>query len=87
MAYVVTNQDFLKSIDDLNLKNKSVTWSHITEALSSKDIIVKSEPIDEKSLALWKKEKNKIEVRVKRIRKLHVNQKIITVIILLKDSF
>ena len=75
MAYVVTNQDFLKSIDELNLKNKSVTWNHITEALSSKDIIVKSEPIDEKSLALWKKEKNKIEVRVKRIRKLRINQK------------
>ena len=52
MAYVVTNQDFLKSIDELNLKNKSVTWNHITEALSSKDIIVKSELMDEKSLAL-----------------------------------
>ena len=78
MAYVVTNQDFLKSIDELNLKNKSVTWNHITEALSSKDIIVKSELMDEKSLALWKKEKNKIEVQVKRIRELFVNQKMIT---------
>ena len=33
MSYLVIDQDFLESIDDLNLNNKSITWNHITEAL------------------------------------------------------
>ena len=76
MSYSVSNQNFLRAIDKLNLGNKLVSWDIIVQVLDSFKIIVQQEPSHgDDSYSHWRKKKRLLEIKVKRIRKKRINQK------------
>ena len=75
MSSLITNQCFLKAIDELNIGTRSVWWTDIIAAFKSLEIIVMPEPTDKESLIIWKKKKHKIEFNAKRIRKNCIKQR------------
>ena len=74
MSPIVTNQDFLKVIDSFNVGKKQLSWDNIENALDLNGIIVRPLPPDQKSKILWRQEKKKLLLKVKRIRKNRADQ-------------
>ena len=75
MSPILTNQDFLKVIDSFNVGKKQLSWDNIVDALDLNHIIVKPLPPDQNSKTLWRGEKKKLLLKVKRIRKLRADQR------------
>ncbi len=71
----VTNQEFMKCYDQLNLsriniakRNNSLPWEQVIEILSIFDINVKPKPTDSKEqMSTYEKEKKKLMVKVQRL--------------------
>ena len=74
MSQIVTNQDFLKVIDSFNVGKKQISWDNIVNALDLNGIIVRPLPPDQESKILWREEKKKLVLKVKRIRKNRADQ-------------